>query len=186
MIHLLNTLNALERYVFEFISMNTGLTFNFNQENYHPNMLSINYFQNRLTCKGKTIYIYKSSEKLNNIGTPNYLSDNTYPNTKIPIFYSIYNKSGENVLYNFSDNFPAIWKSNDIENKTYIVVNFDLIKNICYHLTCYEEYKIELTDEHRRFSSYNNTLRQYNINDFPVVDYLIDLLFKLVNIKSIK
>ena len=62
------------------------------------------------------------------------------------------------------------------------MVNFDLIKNICYHLTCYEEYKIELTDEHRRFSSYNNTLRQYNINDFPVVDYLIDLLFKLVNI----
>jgi peptidoglycan/xylan/chitin deacetylase (PgdA/CDA1 family) len=187
MIQIINAEAAIERYVFNIISMNTGIPFNFDKINNLSNTFSIVYFQNPVKFVGHSVYIYKSKSELGNIGHPYYLIDNNISTINIPIFYSKYRSFKKNVLFSFSNDMPAMWKGYDKKNRPYIVVNFDLIKNIAYHLTRYEEYNNRDTDSYQRFLTSNNTLYHYKIHEYPVVDYLIDLLLNVLNlIKSNK
>ena len=162
--------------------MNAGITFKFDKIKNLSNTFSIVYFQDPVNFVGNSVYIYKSKNSLGNLGNPNYLVDNNIPTINIPIFYTKFSSFKKNVLFSFIKDIPAIWKGYDKNNIPYIVVNFDLIKNISYHLTRYEEYDNRKTDLYERFLISNNTLYHYNINDYPVVDYFVELLFKIINI----
>jgi hypothetical protein len=184
MIQVYNTESPFEKYIFDIISINTGISFKHTKSDNSFNRASINYFQTISEYKGNTIYIYNSSQKLNDIESPKYLYDPQYPLIKIPVFYSKSKINLKNILFKFSDNSPAILKGYDDKKNLFVVVNFDLIKNIGYHLTRFEEYESPDKDSFNRYPSDENTLYKYNVHEFPVVDYYINLLFEHMNLVS--
>ncbi len=174
--------SPLERFIFDTISINSGIPIRFGETQEKQNTLSILYFHDNYDFCGNSIYIHKSKETLNDTGKPVFFPANGGNTKNIPVFYPVMKNKQSNVIKAFTNNSPAIWQGYDDKYQPYIVVNFDLIKNIAYHLTRLEEQTFFKSNVNGRFPTQNHTLIKYELEDFPVVDFLTRLLTDLINI----